>query len=490
MTLNDDALYRAIQTRDARFDGLFFIGVLTTGIYCRPVCTARTPRRDRVRFFTTAAAAEGAGFRPCLRCRPELAPGHAPVDAVGRSARLAAAKIESGALRGGGSLEKLAREIGLSSRQLRRVVQQEFGVTPIQLAQTSRLLLAKHLITESRLSMIDVADAAGFESVRRFNALFRKHYGLTPTRMRRGSGAPEGGDHVRLSLAYRPPLAWKPLLRFMADRATPGVEAVIDDAYLRTVGIGKHRGWIKVSPVAGRHALAVELSTPLLPVLASVLARVKCVFDLAARPDVICECLASHKRLAGIVRRVPGLRVPGAFDGFELAVRAILGQQISVRAATTLAGRVAGAYGEPIETPFKMLDRLTPTAERVSRVRPASLEKLGMRSAIAVGVREMAAAVTRRRVCLERGCDPEAAIETLVAFPGVGPWTAQYIAMRALGWPDAFPDGDLGLAKALGEPSARALRAAAEGWRPWRAYAAMYLWETLHEKAHQRKRTG
>jgi AraC family transcriptional regulator of adaptative response / DNA-3-methyladenine glycosylase II len=314
--LSDDAHYRVLLARDPRFDGVFFVGVTTTGIYCRPVCTARTPGRDRCRFFASASQAESQGFRPCLRCRPELAPGQAPIDAVGRTARLAAARIESGALGNGGSLERLARELGLSSRQLRRVVQQEFGVTPIQLAQTARLLLAKQLLTESTLLMIDVAGASGFESVRRFNALFRHHYGLTPSRMRRGSGAGTRRDCVRLTLGYRPPLAWQAMLRFLAARATRGVESVEGNAYLRTACIGRLRGWLKVEPVEGRNALCVEMATTLLPALPAVLARIKSLFDLSARPDVIAECLSSHKRLSQLVRRAPGLRVPGTFDSF------------------------------------------------------------------------------------------------------------------------------------------------------------------------------
>jgi AraC family transcriptional regulator of adaptative response / DNA-3-methyladenine glycosylase II len=490
MTLNDDACYRALLTRDPRFDGVFFIAVKTTGIYCRPVCTARTPGRDRVRFFTSPALAESHGFRPCLRCRPELAPGQAPVDAVGRTARLAAARIEAGALRNGGSLEKLARELGISSRQLRRDVQQEFGVAPIQLAQTSRLLLAKQLIAESTLPMIAVAEGSGFESVRRFNALFRSHYGLTPTRMRRGS-APAGKlDCVRLTLAYRPPLAWESMLRFLGARATPGVEAIVDSAYLRTIRVGTKRGWLRVAPIAGRNALAVELATSLLPELPTVLAKVKHLFDLSARPDVIAECLKSDKKLAAIVRRVPGLRVPGAIDGFELAVRAILGQQISVRAATTLAGRLAEAFGESIETPFGELTRLSPTSTRLARVTAASLAKLGMRSNIASSIGRLAVEVAKHRILLEPSCDPEQTTAALVALPGIGPWTAQYVAMRALRWPDAFPEGDLGLVKASGELSSKSLSAAAEAWRPWRAYAAMYLWETLHQSSTAQRKTG
>ena len=491
MTLNEDALYRALSTRDPRFDGVFFTGVLTTGIYCRPVCTARTPGRDRVRFFTSAAAAENRGFRPCLRCRPELAPGQAPIDAVGRRARLAAARIEAGALRNGGSLEKLARELGMSSRQLRRVVQQEFGVSPIQLAQTGRLLLAKQLITESRLPMIAVAEAAGFESVRRFNALFRKHYRLTPTRMRRSAGRTSADDCVRLTVAYRPPLAWREMLSFLGDRAIPGVEAVQEDAYLRTVAIGRHRGWLKAQPLAGKNALSVELATSLLPVLPTVLARVKDLFDLSARPDVISRCLSSSRELATVVRRVPGLRVPGAFDGFELAVRAIIGQQISVRAATTLAGRLVRKYAEPLETPFAALSHEAVAPQRLARVRESSLARLGMRSAVAASMVSLARAVLKQQVCLEPGCDPDAAVASLEACRGIGPWTSQYIAMRALRWPDAFPDGDLGLVRASRESTARALRRSAEPWRPWRAYAAMYLWHRLSDPARQTaRRTG
>ncbi len=439
MTLTDDACYRVLLTRDARFDGVFFVGVTTTGIYCRPVCTARTPGRDRCKFFASAALAEHEGFRPCLRCRPELAPGLAPIDAVSRTARLAAARIEAGVLRGNGSLEKLARELGISSRQLRRVVQQEFGVSPIQLAQTGRLLLAKQLLAESSLPMIAVAEASGFESVRRFNTLVRKHYGLTPTRMRRARRVEMQGDCVRLAVGYRPPMAWRELLRFLDARATPGVEAVEGDAYLRTVAIGRQRGWLRVAPHERPRALAVELSTSLLPVLPDVLARVKHSFDLSARPDVIAECLSSHAALAKLVRLAPGLRVPGAFDGFELAVRAILGQQISVRAATTLAGRLAEAYGESIETPFARLSRMPVTAERLAGLRTSSIAKLGMRTAVAGSIRALAVAVSRKRICLEPGSDPEATMAALVACPGIGPWTAQYIAMRACAGPTRFP---------------------------------------------------
>jgi AraC family transcriptional regulator, regulatory protein of adaptative response / DNA-3-methyladenine glycosylase II len=480
MRIDDETCYRALSARDARFDGLFFVGVTSTGIYCRPICTARTVGRARCRFFSNSALAEREGFRPCLRCRPELAPGDAPVDAVWRTARAAARRIEAGALNDGGNLERLAHDLGLSSRQLRRVVQQEFGVTPVELAQTQRLLLAKQLLTESNLPITQVAFASGFESVRRFNALFQSHYRLTPSRMRRASTGSHGQDCVRLTLAYRPPLAWEALLRFLAGRATAGVETVCDGTYGRTVAVGRHQGWLRVKPVAGRNTLSVELATALAPALPEILARLKNLFDLSARPDVIASHLAVDTRLARVVAGRPGLRVPGAFDGFELAVRAILGQVISVRAATTLAGRLSDRFGTPVDTPFPHLNRLSPTADRLAAAEPAELTSLGIAASRATTIRALARAVDSREIVLEPGLDPEVVITRLRELPGIGDWTAQYIAMRALRWPDAFPAGDLGLLRAWGETSIHRLRDAARAWRPWRAYAAIYLWEHPH----------
>jgi AraC family transcriptional regulator of adaptative response / DNA-3-methyladenine glycosylase II len=494
MTIDDDICYRALLARDARFDGVFFTGVKTTGIYCRPVCTAKTPGRERCRFFVSAALAERAGFRPCLRCRPELAPGHAPVDSTRAIARAAAARIEAGALTSGRSLEDLAASLGLSSRQLRRSVRKELGVSPVELAQTNRLLLAKRLIADTQLPMVQVAFAAGFESVRRFNALFRNHYRLSPSTLRRSSSKAVAGDCMRLVCAYRPPLEWNAILRFLAERAIPGVECVTDGAYHRTVGIGEHRGWLSVSLLAGkvqagRNLLAVEFATALAPALPSILARLRNLFDLDARPDVIAGHLALDPLLAPWVARQPGLRVPGAFDSFELGLRAILGQQISVRGASTLAGRFAERFGEAIETPLACLNRIAPTAEVISAARTATLAGLGLPAACAESLRNLARAVARREIDLEPGVDPTAIVARLVQLSGIGPWTAEYIAMRALRWPDAFPSGDLGLLKASGLKSARSLEKAAERWRPWRAYAAMHLWESLKTDSKSAKAT-
>jgi AraC family transcriptional regulator of adaptative response / DNA-3-methyladenine glycosylase II len=476
MKIDTESCYRALAARDVRFDGLFFVGVTTTRIYCRPICPARTPRSDRCRFFPNAAVAEHSGFRPCLRCRPELAPGHAPVDAIGRTARLAATRIEAGALNDDGSMEALARELGLSSRQLRRAIQQEYGVSPIELAQTRRLLLAKQLLTETHLPLIEVAYASGFASIRRFNALFRSHYGLTPSRLRKAAGVSLRHDSLTLKLAYRPPLDWDAALRFLAARATTGVEGVGQSEYRRTVALGKARGWIKVWPEEGGNALHVEVSTALAPVLPALLFRLRCLFDLDARPDVIAAHLGADPTLKSALESHPGLRVPGCFDGFELAVRAILGQRISVSAATTLAGRLAAAFGEPIETPFPVLNRLSPRPDRLAEVEAHQLVALGIAAPRARAIGELARAVALERINLEPSADPDQAIARLKALPGIGDWTAHYIAMRALRWPDAFPAGDLGLLRAAGAESASALARSAEAWRPWRAYAAMILW--------------
>jgi AraC family transcriptional regulator of adaptative response / DNA-3-methyladenine glycosylase II len=475
----DDVYYRALTARDDCFDGVFFVGVKTTGIYCRPVCTAKTPGRQSCRFFASAALAEQAGYRPCLRCRPELAPGHAPIDHARTIVRVAAERIEAGALSNGGGLEELAAGLGLGSRQLRRLMRRELGVSPIQLAQTNRLLLAKRLITESDLPMVQVALAAGFDSLRRFNATFRNHYRLAPSKLRRSAMKGGAADCLRLVLSYRPPLDWAAILRFLQRRAIPGVECVTDVAYHRTVGIGEHRGWLSVSPVADHNLLTVDLSTALTPVLPAILVRLRNLFDLDARPDIIAGHLALDPRLSESVARHPGLRVPGAFDSFELGMRAILGQQVSVRAASTLAGRFARQFGEPIKTPLTCLNRLAPTAESLATAHRSTLAGLGLPLACAECLRNLARAIARREIDLEPRGDPDAIAAKLKKVAGIGPWTSEYIVMRALRWPDAFPTGDLGLLKAVRLKSAQALETAAERWRPWRAYAAMLLWESL-----------
>lgn len=487
MNLNATTCYQALLTRDRRFDGVFFTGVTTTGIYCRPVCPARTPRRDRCRFFIHAAAAEHAGFRPCLRCRPELAPGFAPMDASGRVAQAVAARIEAGALNHRGGLETLAHAIGLSSRQVRRVVRQELGVTPVELAQTHRLLLAKQLLTDTRLPITQVAHGSGFASLRRFNALFRARYGMAPSRVRRQRHEAGTDQHITLMLEYRPPFSWPELMRYLADRATAGVEWVSGQRYARTVALGTYRGWLQAWPLPERNLLAIKLAPTLIHVLPEVLARVRRLFDLNARPDLIASQLQGCSRLKILLEKCPGLRVPGAFDGFELAVRAILGQQVSIRAATTLAGRFAAVFGEPVETPFGPLTRLSPTPQRVTALAPAQLTALGITAKRAKSILALAQAVADGELCLQPGPDPDITMQRLRGMPGIGPWTAQYIALRGLHWPDAFPASDLGLLKAWGTCSAPELQQAADAWRPWRGYAAMHLWNSLSIPAEESK---
>ena len=473
MSLNAAICYRAVRARDRRFDGRFFVAVSSTKIYCRPICPVRSPKRENMSFFSSAAAAEGAGYRPCLRCRPERAPGLAPTDAVSRLVCAAIAGIEEHAL-SSAHVGELAASLGVSDRHLRRVTEAELGVSPIELAQTQRLLLAKRLLSETGLSLTEIAFASGFGSGRRFNALFKSRYGLSPRGLR-GRGNIAG---LRCQLDFRPPLAWENLLAYLRIRAVPGVEHADTTHYRRTVAIDEHRGWISVSLAKNGLALDVEMSQSLAPVIGAVIARVKQLFDLGAAPDAVSELLSQDSALAGIVKKIPGLRVPGAFDGFELGVRAILGQQVSVKAATTVAARWALAFGAPIATPYPELKNLAPTASRMAEASESEIAGLGVVGSRARSLIALAQAVSERRVVLTASADVETQIHELVKLPGVGPWTAQYIAMRALHWPDAFPGTDLMLMRAA-NLSAKRLHTRAESWRPWRAYATHYLWQSL-----------
>jgi AraC family transcriptional regulator of adaptative response / DNA-3-methyladenine glycosylase II len=482
MTSDNTSRYQALASHDPRFDGVFYVGVTSTGIYCRPVCTARTPKAANCRFFDSAEAAEKANFRPCLRCRPELAPGNAPVDDAHRIASLIAHRIDEGILDDGGGLESIAKRFGWSSRQIRRMMQRELGVSPMELVLTRRLLLAKQLLTETTLPISEVAFASGFASVRRFNDAFNGRYGIPPTQFRKATpdarSATTSSDTFRLQLVYRPPFDWDEMLAFLGARAMRGVEWVDGDAYTRTVRLGTHTGWVRVAHAPERRALLVELPHALTPVLPALLGRLRHLFDLSARPDVIAAHLSREPVLAESLARRPGLRVPGAFDGFELAVRAILGQQITVKAATTIAGRFVDALGESVRTPHAALDRLAPTPERVARARVDDLAGLGIVRARAESIRALAREMASGRLSLEPGAQPGEAIARLAALPGVGPWTAHYIAMRSLRWPDAFPKEDVAARRALGGVSAGAAEAASQAWRPWRSYALLHLWHT------------
>jgi AraC family transcriptional regulator, regulatory protein of adaptative response / DNA-3-methyladenine glycosylase II len=481
MLQESKTLYKALRSRDHRFDGLFFVGVKSTGVYCRPVCTVKPPKEINCTFYPNAQEAEQAGYRPCLRCRPELAPGNAPVDNSQRVAHQIVRRIEEGVAEESAALEVIAREFELSSRQIRRIIQKELGVPPIQLILTRRLLLAKQLLTETKLPIIEIAFASGFSSLRRFNDAFTTRYKMPPTRLRKkaieGAGDPNGADPLTLQLAYRPPYDWTGILQFLKARELKRVEWIGDDFYARTVRLGDKKGWIRVKHVAKKNALLLELPHQLVTVLPALLNRVRDLFDLNARPDEISRQLRKDRFLAESVRANPGLRVPGAFSGFELGLRAILGQQITVKAATTVACRFAEAFGEPIETPYPELDRLTPEPARIARATVDAIARLGVVQARAKSI--LALAQAQQEFSLENGLhhDPDATIARLAELPGIGQWTAHYIAMRAMRWPDAFPKEDIVVRKNLGGVTSREAEKMSEAWRPWRSYAVLYLWK-------------
>ena len=479
--MDDDACYRALSTRDARFDGRLFVGVKTTGIYCRPVCPARTPKRENVRFYPSAAAAQGAGFRPCLRCRPETSPDLAAWRGASNTVSRALSLIEAGAL-DDADVDGLADRLGVGERQLRRLFRKHLGASPIAVAQTRRVLLAKQLIQETRLPMAEVAMASGFGSIRRFNETFQQLYDRPPAQLRRLGGPDETASHgeaVRVMLPYKPPYDWAAMLAFLSLRAIPGIERVSAGRYERSLAIGDAVGLVSVEPAA-KNKLAVSVRFPKISALPAIIARVRRVFDLAADPAAISSHLGNDPALAPLVAARPGLRVPGAWDGFELAIRAILGQQITVVAARGLAGKLVAAHGAPL--PAEMASEgLTHIFPSPARLRGADFAALGMPRSRAAALTAMTEAALADPQLFGPKKSLEAAIAALKALPGIGEWTAQYIAMRELREPDAFPAADIGLMRALADdeglrPSASQLLARAEAWRPWRAYAAQHLW--------------
>jgi AraC family transcriptional regulator of adaptative response / DNA-3-methyladenine glycosylase II len=478
MPLDNEACHRAVRSRDSRFDGVFFTAVRTTGIYCRPVCPAPTAKPQNCRFFSSAAEAEHAGFRPCLRCRPELAPNSRLARMNDATARVLA-QIRSGDPLG---LEEIAAQLGVTDRHLRRLFVDEFGLPPVAFAQTARLLFAKQLLQETSLSTTEVAFSAGFGSLRRFNTLFRSRYGLTPSEIRGRQLVSTAADTIRLRLSYRPPFAWQELLGFLAPRMIEGVEAIADGMYMRTVSLGGKQGWVSVQQVPHENALIATVPSHLSPVLRSLLSRLRRLFDLDSDPAAISEQLGEDPLFIKLLESTPGLRIPGAWDGFELTVRAILGQQVTVRGASTLASRLTARFGSAVDTPHPALSFISPTAQAIAGAKVEAIAGIGLPRARAETIHTLARAVTDGALRLDGLADPFTEMETLQNLPGFGDWTVQYVAMRALAWPDAFPAGDLGLRKAFGRgtPIAeRVLREKSDAWRPWRAYAAMYLWKTL-----------
>jgi AraC family transcriptional regulator, regulatory protein of adaptative response / DNA-3-methyladenine glycosylase II len=485
--LNRDICRAARLSRDARFDGKFFIAVRTTRIFCRPVCPARSPKEDNIDYYPSAAAALQAGFRPCLRCRPES--WGTPVwngtsTTVTRALRL----IDEGALEStgaGSGVDALAERLGIGSRHLRRLFLQHLGATPIAVAQAQRLLSAKKLIDETTLPMAAIATASRYGSIRRFNAAFRATYGRSPRELRRGSGRASNYGHCTLQLRFRPPYDYQALLEFLAKRAIAGVEHIHGDVYRRTFALDGRAGWLEVKPRAlNALTLRVELVGP--AQLLRVVGRVRRMFDLDADPLAINSSLRRDPLLARLVKARPGLRVAGAWDGFELGVRAILGQQVSVAGASTLSARLAAKFGH--QTPFQ-IEGLACTFPETHELADADLA-IGIPATRAEAIREFARAVASEVIVFDSSLDLAAFADRLCAIRGLGPWTAQYIAMRALSEPDAFPSGDLVLMRAAGMKTTMEMERHSERWRPWRAYAAMHIWQGVKDGTISQSHTG
>jgi len=476
-------LERARLSRDPRFDGKFFIAVTSTGIYCRPICPASpSPKRGNVRYFTSAAAAAEAGFRPCLRCRPEAAPGTPAWLGTSAVVRRALRLINEGAL-DEASVGEFASRVGVGARHLDRLFLQHVGASPLAVAQTRRLHFAKRLIDESALPMTEIALAAGFGSLRRFNDAFQKAYRRAPRELRkeRGDSATRSpGDEVSLALSYRPPYDWNHLRDFFALRATPGVERVEEDSYARLIRTEAGHALIEVRPLPARHALQLRVRGAPASALFQIATAARRVFDLSADPALLAAGLATDPLLRPLVRRRPGIRIPGTWDAFECSVRAVLGQQVTVAAARTLAGRVAARAGEPVTTAVAGLERLFPTPQALAS---ANLDGIGLTGARINALQTLAAAVLEGRVAFDRPA--EEVVARLVELPGFGEWTAQYVALRALGEPDAFLSADLVVRRMAGSEApltAKELDRRAEAWRPWRGYAVMHLWCAANER--------
>ncbi len=491
-TLDPDACYLALKARDNRFDGVFFTGVTSTGIYCRPVCRVRTPKADNCRFFGHAAQAEAAGFRPCLRCRPELAPasgGHVAAWSTEDASQLLAldaARLLREAADGqgeAGSVAQVAQRLGVSERHLRRIFTAHWGTSPLQFLQTLRLLGAKLLLTDTRLPVSTVAALSGFASQRRFHAAWHERYGLNPLQLRRRTGTDgDRSDGFHFKLAYRPPLDVPHLLGFLGQRAMVGVEWVdVDKAQWGSTltvrqGTQHHAGWVMARFDARQPLVHLQVAESLAPVLRQVLQRVRHALDLDLQPERV------HAVLHATFPDAAGQRLPGALDGFAQAVRAVLGQQITVKAARTLAQRLVNRWGTPISTPWPGLTHLFPAPEVLAHTSEQELGEQGITRQRQAAIRALALGVASGSLQLDTAAPPAATMAALKALPGIGDWTTHYIAMRALHWPDAFPAGDVALHHALGlshlglREATREAERRAQVWRPWRAYAVIRAW--------------
>jgi AraC family transcriptional regulator of adaptative response / DNA-3-methyladenine glycosylase II len=485
-----EVCYRALQSRDPRFDGLLFVGVTSTGIYCRPVCPARTPKFENCRFFGSAAAAQDARFRPCLRCRPETAPDMASWRGTSNTVSRALALINDGVLDGdGASVEALAERVGVGDRQLRRLFLQHLGASPVAVAQTRRVLFAKQLIHETRMPLTDIALAAGFGSIRRFNEIFRELFDRPPSALRRKNltAVRAANARVTLRIRYRPPYDWEAMLAHLEARAIPGVEIVENGKYHRAVEVASATGSVEAIHLPQRQSLGITIHFPNVQALPGIVARVRRLFDVGADIETIDAHLSRDPQLAPLVAKRPGLRSPGGWDGFELAVRAILGQQVSVAAARKLASQLVALYGKPVSPEFASHPRLTHVFPTPERLAAAPRIEVGMPDARRLSLKAIAEAAAADPNLFRPFGTIEEAILRLRSIRGVGEWTAQYIALRALRETDAFPASDIGLLRGAeivdGTRSTSAvLLNRSELWRPWRAYAAQHLWAVAADR--------
>jgi AraC family transcriptional regulator of adaptative response / DNA-3-methyladenine glycosylase II len=475
-----DLCYRALCSRDARFDGRFFTAVTSTGIYCRPVCPAPTPYAQNVRFYSCAAAAEAAGFRACRRCHPESSPGSADwnirADLAARALRLIADGIVDSE-----GVSGLASRLAVSERHLHRELVTEVGIGPLALARSRRAQTARLLIDQTNLSLTTIAFAAGFASVRQFNDTMQEVFACAPSELRRhAQPASNGEGKLSLRLQYRPPFAAEALLAYLGKRSIPGVEEVTAGCYRRTVAFAKSRGIVEIEPMLAGNAVRIHVQLNDLSDLNLLVQRCRRLFDLDADPAAIASVLRVDPLLAPLVDAHPGMRVPGAVNGFEFAVRAIIGQQISVAGARTLVGRLVTALGEPLAVPDGSLTHTFPSPEVIAE---ANMSKLGITQKRIMALQALAQSIVRQDLVLDASADREETATRLQALPGVGPWTVAYIVMRALSDPDAFPASDLGVRRVFEQyglaADMKSIMQRTEAWRPWRAYATQYLWAGL-----------
>jgi len=489
--LNTDEYEDARQSRDPRFDGRFFIGVLTTGIYCRPICPVRVPKKENIQLYRSAAGAAEAGFRPCLRCRPESSPGTPAWVGAPYKVSRALQLIAKGSL-DEGSVDSLAAQLSIGSRQLTRLFQQHVGASPVAVAQTQRLHFAKKLIDETGLPLSQVCFAAGFGSVRRFNAVFQSTYARSPKelRARRKHKKADPPDCIEMRLSYRPPLDWKAMLAYLEFRKIPGVEHIDQSAntYSRTILIDGIAGDIEVEFAEEESFVLLRINYPDTSHLYHIVEKVRLMFDLKADSEEIDKFFARDKLLKNVVKKNPGTRVTGCWDGLEVTVRAILGQQITVKAATTLAGRVAQRHGNPYTGSREELNRTFPTAKDLSE---AELDGLGIVGQRIAAIKTVAQKILDAELVFDSVVETEDFVENICRIKGIGEWTAHYIALRVLSDPNAFPYSDLILRRAAAKKgetlSPKELLAIAEVWKPWRAYAVILLWKHYQQSVRDKK---